>query len=234
MLKDNLIGSYYPFFLTNKALGEAAYVYQLGSPSYNKSTLAVYMSLQKVCEKTDTLKGTEKPGNDTDILFATFPEEYINSLRGEDNTINFRKVNWKVQMGRLIRDNNIAIVQNKLGGMPMFEMSGENIVPQQNLIINLRYSLKNILYDLQEGNVVDVLVCRDKFATYKIYKNADGLLALEQIGLYSNKDMLLRNNLLSKETSEVGKYITTKTYKSTGDLLFGIKDVERDSFHRRG
>ena len=107
-----MIGKTFPFFMSNKNLGDAGYVYQVSSPSYNKMTFRPYITLTKVCDRTFSERGEKIVSRENDVLFATLDDQYKESLKDESGVIDRSKVNWVGQVKRLINSRGTRVIQN--------------------------------------------------------------------------------------------------------------------------
>ena len=223
-LTDNMIGGYYPFFMTNEELGDTGYVYQLITPSYNKATLRPYITLTKVCDKTFAPKGEKIISRDNDVLFYGIDDQYKESLKNEDGNIDRTKINWVGQVRRAIDVKGARVIPNsQKDGFPLIEITGYDTDIQKNLILSLRSNFRWRRYKIKPGNKIDVLWTRTTFMVFEICAGSEGYY-LKPCGLYKNEDLSLRHNLLPDnfgETFESGEYP-----KKISDFLAKIKYIE--------
>ena len=229
-LTDNMIGGYYPFFMTNEELGDAGYVYQITTPSYNKTTLKPYISLAKVCDKTFSVKGEKVISRDNDILFYGLEEQYRESLKDENGIIDRSKINWVGQVRRAVDIKGARVIPNiQKDGFPLIEITGLDLDIQKNLILNLRSNFRWKRYKIKAGNKIDVLWTKTTFMVFDICEGEDDSYRLVPCGLYKTTDISLKNNLLPKNfTFESQRYS-----KKVSDFLTGIKHLE-ERFYERG
>ncbi len=223
---STLIGNYYPFFTTNNSLGESGYVFQAGSPGYNKKTLKPYMTLAKVTEKTDKKGESEE----TDVIYATFPEEFKDGLKNEKGVVDKKKINYEEQVRRLIGGSTTRVVPNEVPGkFPMFELNSSDNSAQVNLIVNLRNNLRWKTQRISKGQKIDVLWTKTQFAVFEIDGDADNFW-LKPVGLYKNTDISLVHNLLE---SELPGFTEEKYSRKIGVFLNMVKQLELKSFERK-
>ena len=229
-LQDNMIGGYYPFFMTNEELGDTGYVYQITTPSYNKTTLRPYISLTKVCDKTFPAKGEKIISRDNDILFYGLEEQYRESLKDEHGVVDRSKINWVGQVRRAVDIKGARVIPNiQKDGFPLIEITGTDLDIQKNLILNLRNNFRWKRYKIKEGNKIDVLWTKTTFMVFDIREGDDDSYRLVPCGLYRTTDISLTNNLLPENfTFESQRYS-----KKASEFLIGIKRLE-ERFLDRG
>lgn len=219
-IENNMIGGKYPFFMTNEELGTCGFIYQLGSPSYNRQTLKPYITLFRVCDLVDD-KANPK---DNDILVAILDEQYKESLKDGDGNIDRSKINFPSCVKRMVDVKGTRVIPNQSkDGFPLVEINCIDTTIQANLLVNLRSNLRWKKYRIRVGNKVDVLWSHNKFAVFEICGDNNNFW-LKPVGLYKNTDILLKDNLYT-EGCLVG-FEDRKYEKKLPDLLNGIKSLE--------
>ena len=224
---STLIGNYYPFFTTNNNLGDSGFVFLVSTPGYNKKTLKPYLTLTKVTEKTDR-KGE---CDETEVIYATFPEEFKDGLKNEKGVIERKKINWEEQVKRLIGNPTVKVVPAEAPGrLPMIELgnSSDNSA-QVSFIVNLRYNLRWKNQRIAKGQKIDVLWTKTQFAVFEICGDNE-MFWLKPIGLYKNNDLGMRHNLLE---SELPDFVEERYSRKIGIFLNSIKQLEMKSFDRK-
>ena len=225
-----MIGKAFPFFMSNKNLGDAGYVYQVSSPSYNKMTFRPYITLTKVCDRTFSEKGEKIVSRENDVLFATLDDQYKESLKDESGVIDRSKVNWVGQVKRLINSRGTRVIQNsQRNGFPLVEITTVDLDIQKNLILNLRNNFRWRRYKFGEGECVDILYTPDTFAVYKLEESEDKY-SLKPVGLYKNTDVALKNNLISGTVLETSEPVLVS--KKIPDLMATLRDLESSFYDR--
>ena len=222
---STLIGNYYPFFTTNNSLGDSGYIYLVCSPSYNKKTLKPYLTIAKVTEKTDRKGESEE----TEIIYATFPEEFKDGLKNDKGVVEKKKINWEEQVRRLIGIPTVKVVSpDAQGKFPMIELNPSDNSAQINLITNLRNNLRWKTQRIAKGHKIDILWTKTQFAVFEIDGDNDNFW-LKPVGLYKNNDVALVHNLLS---GELPGFNAEKYSRKIGVFLNSIKQLEVKSFER--
>lgn len=222
-LEDNMIGGCFPFFMTNEELGTSGFVYQIGSPSYNRQTLRPYISMFKVCD-TVTEREDKSAPRDNDILVAILDEQYKESLRDEEGNIDRSKVNFPSCVKRMVDIKGTRVIPNQMrDGFPLIEINTVDTTIQANLLVNLRNSLRWKKYSIKVGNKVDVLWSHTKYAVFEICGDSDNFW-LKPVGIYKNTDILMKDNLY--EEGCMPEFEDRRYEKRVSDLLNGIKSLE--------
>lgn len=222
-LEDNMIGGCFPFFMTNEELGTSGFVYQIGSPSYNRQTLRPYISMFKVCDMVAEREDKSAP-RDNDILVAILDEQYKESLRDEEGNIDRSKVNFPSCVKRMVDIKGTRVIPNQMkDGFPLIEINTVDTTIQANLLVNLRNSLRWKKYSIKVGNKVDVLWSHTKYAVFEICGDSDNFW-LKPVGIYKNTDILMKDNLY--EDGCMPEFEDRRYEKRVSDLLNGIKSLE--------
>ena len=229
-ITDNMIGGYFPFFMTNEELGTAGFVYQIGSPSYNKQTLKPYISLFKVCDMILDKEG-KSVSKDNDLLVAILDEQYKESLKDEEGTIDRSKVNFTSCVKRMVDIKGTRVIPNQMrDGFPLVEINCVDTSIQANLLVNIRNSLRWKKYRIKVGNTVDVLWSHTKFAVFEICGDADSFW-LKPVGLYKNTDIMMRDNLY--EEGCMPEFEDRRYEKKLPEFLNGIRSLEHGFVSRQ-
>lgn len=219
-LTDNMIGGRFPFFMTNEELGTEGFIYQIGSPSYNKQTLKPYITMFRVCD----LVGEKVTPKDNDILVAVLDEQYKESLKNDDGVIDRSKINFASCVKRMVDVKGTRVIPNQAkDGFPLIEIDCSDTTIQANLIVNIRNNIRWKRYKIRVGNKVDVLWSHTKFAVFEICGDNSNFW-LKPVGLYKNTDILMKENLYTEGC--MPEFEDRKYEKKLPDLLNGIRSLE--------
>ena len=208
-LTNSLIGSYYPFFLSNPGYGNKQFlVYEIISPGLSPQYIP-YITLKKLNEKTFSgMKGKE-----IDLLtYCTKmdPIEFTTKILKKDSAV-------------------VTSGKNPTQDMPLVEMnSGNNI--QKSLIVGIREQLRKDYYKLFPGKQVDILWGPGKYAIFNIAGDNDTLW-LEPVGIFNTLTDMFMENPLNQKLEKPKEVFTGKG--KVIDLLRYIKRLEWESFGKK-
>ena len=229
-LENNMIGGIYPFFMTNENLGESGYLYQVGTPSYNRQTLRPYISLFKVCDMV-TEKEDKSSSKDTDVLVSILDEQYKESLKDSEGVIDRSKINFPSCVKRMVDIKGTRVIPNQMrDGFPLVEINCLDLSIQANLITNIRNSIRWKKYRIKVGNLVDVLWTKTKYAVFEICGDNNNFW-LKPVGLYKNTDILMKENLYTEGC--MPEFEDRRYEKKLPDFLGGIRSLEHGFVNRQ-
>ena len=216
-VNNSLIGSCYPFFLSNNELSESSYyLYRIYSPSLSPE-LIPYISLEKISEKTRSNEPHEKGA---DLISVCLGKRASNEKACE------------FVQSILKREEEIVIKANTSNKFPLIEMANTNS-PQKSLIVGLRDALRWRIYRFIPGRFIDVLWTPTKFVVFKINAEEQDAISLEPVAVYDNNDVNLTNPLnVNLNTIDYPKEKFSGKGKAS-DLNRLLKRLEWNSFERR-
>lgn len=235
MIKNNLLGRFYPFFLDNKfGIGNVHYLYQIVSPSYNKKTCVPYFSLSKVSEGNRFSMPSLPLGCDEDILLIC--KNGMDSIRRNEKVDRscFDKVKFIYE--NFFEDkskDSVKIVDEKPESFPYIELSSEpGNELQKSLIVGIRSYLRWKNYRYFVGKKVDILMTKDEFMITDVMED-DTFIWLEPVSLFKTKDIMMTTPLDMSKVNVDGIKNNLKWKKEEfkpNELIKVLNKIEYRSF----
>lgn len=219
VLTNNLLGRVFPFFISNKTLGNSYFIYQLVSPKVSKNCIP-FVSLKKISERIPNDGGSDR-GDDLITLASGINQPDKNKAKVE---------NWFRKGFNYFPE----VFEQEGTDFPMFEMDPLSQSTQRSLVVLLRDAVRWNRHRFFDGRLEDVLVDPEHFVTMRI-SNKDGMISLKPENMYHVLDCNLKNPMPIDLSLNFGDVLQPGKDIGAGHcstICQAIKKFEMGSFDR--
>lgn len=227
LLKDNMIGRYFPFFLHNNPGQRSYFLYQIYTPGLSPNGFP-WVSLDKIIERTNTSPSSYEPyGGQADIL------AWAMGINGKKPKIaTERGLRWLRGCNKYFPEE-ILFEKDKF---PRIEMDPYSQTAQKSLIISLRDAIRMSRYKFNDGLEIDALYDRNHYIVFRI-NNDKKTITLTPLAMYKVDDVERKNPLpvptdLKETDPSLFAEFKPEEVKRMGGLVKTLREFEWKSFDR--